>query len=133
MNSEFETKRNYKRWNLNPKDNYEPEALQRGGIAVELIRNFIIDISICHAVAKDISVGGVGLLVPAEKSIPKSFTVVFDEYSRLVGKVMYRRPVNEKLVFLGVAWVTKNERKRSAIVTRLQQQAQYRIEQGLKK
>ncbi|GAB0110493.1 PilZ domain-containing protein [Pseudoalteromonas distincta] len=132
MSSQFETKRNYKRWNLNPKDNYEPEALQRGGIAVELLRNFFIDISICHAVAKDISVGGVGLLVPAEKTIPNTFTVVFDEYSRLVGRIMYRRPVNEKLMFLGVEWVTKNERKRSAIVTRLQQQAQYRKEQGKK-
>lgn len=132
MSSQFETKRNYKRWNLNPKDNYEPEALQRGGIAVEILRNFFIDISICHAVAKDISVGGVGLLVPAEKTIPNTFTVVFDEYSRLAGRIMYRRSVNEKLMFLGVEWVTKNERKRSEIVTRLQQQAQYRKEQGKK-
>lgn len=132
MSSQIETKRSYKRWNLNPKDNYEPEAIQRGGIGVQLLRNFFIDISVCHAVAKDISVGGVGILVPAEKTIPNTLTVVFDEYSRLVGRVMYRRQVNEKLVFLGVEWTSKNERKRSAIVTRLQQQAQYKKEQGKK-
>ncbi|MBB1387113.1 MULTISPECIES: PilZ domain-containing protein [unclassified Pseudoalteromonas] len=132
MSSEFETKRNYKRWNLNPKDNFEPEAVQRGGVSVELLRNFFFDISICHAVAKDISLGGVGLLVPSEKTIPDTVTVVFDEHSRLVGKVMYRRKVNEKLAFLGVEWTTKNDKKRSTIVTRLQQQAQYKKEQRLK-
>ena len=132
MSSQIETKRNYKRWNLKPKDNYEPEAIQRGGVGVQLLRNFFIDISICHAVAKDISVGGVGILVPAEKTIPNTLTVVFDEYSRLAGKVMYRRQVNEKLMFLGVEWTSKNESKRSAIVKRLQQQAQYRKEQGKK-
>jgi len=132
MSSQIETKRNYKRWNLNSKDNYEPEAIQRGGVGVQLLRNFFIDISICHAVAKDISVGGVGLLVPAEKTIPKTLLVVFDEYSRLAGKVMYRRQVNEKLIFLGVEWTSKNESKRSTIVKRLQQQAEYRKEQGKK-
>ncbi|PCC12262.1 PilZ domain-containing protein [Pseudoalteromonas sp. JB197] len=126
MSNQFETKRNYKRWNLNQKDNYEPESVQRGGIAVELLRNFFIDFSICHAVAKDISVGGVGLLVPAERAIPDKIIVVFDKHNRLVGKVMYRRSVNEKLMFLGVEWVTKNERKKSKIVSYLQQQAQYK-------
>ena len=119
----LETKRNFKRWNLNPKDAYEPESVQRGGIAVELLRDFIIDISLSHAVAKDISLGGVGLLVPAEKKIPKRFIVVFDEYSRLTGQIMYRRQINDKLIFLGVEWVTKNSNKRSVIVKRLQEKA----------
>lgn len=129
MNNQPETKRSYKRWSLNPKDSYEPEAIQRGGVGVQLLRNFFIDISICHAVAKDISIGGVGLLVPAEKKIPDKLTVVFDENSRLTGKVMYRREVNVKLIFLGVEWTTKNEKKKSTIIARLQQQAQFKKEQ----
>ncbi len=124
MSNQSETKRSYKRWNLNLKDNYEPESVQLGGVGVQLLRRCFIDISLCHGVAKDISVGGVGLLVPAEKTIPNKIIVVFDKTNRLAGKVMYRRAVSEKLMFLGVEWISKNERLRSDIVNRLQLQAQ---------
>lgn len=124
MSNQSETKRSYKRWNLNLKDNYELESVQLGGVGVQLLRRCFIDIPLCHGVAKDISVGGVGLLVPAEKAIPDKFIVVFDKANRLTGKVTYRREVSDKLVFLGVEWISKNERLRSDIVNHLQLQAQ---------
>ena len=52
------------------------------------------------------------------------FIVVFDKANRLTGKVTYRREVSDKLVFLGVEWISKNERLRSDIVNHLQLQAQ---------
>ena len=45
-------------------------------------------------------------------------------HDRLTGKVTYRREVSDKLVFLGVEWISKNERLRSDIVNHLQLQAQ---------
>ncbi|WP_249363207.1 hypothetical protein [Pseudoalteromonas sp. S1609] len=58
---------------------------------MQLLRRCFIVISLCHGLAKDISVGGVGLLVPAEKTNPNKIIVVFDKTNRLAVKVMYRR------------------------------------------
>jgi len=40
MSNQSETKRSYKRWNLNLKDNYEPESVQLGGVGVQLLLIF---------------------------------------------------------------------------------------------
>jgi hypothetical protein len=117
---EKDNERNYKRWYLNHKDEHLSLAIQRGGIAVKLKHPWLFGYQICQGVIKDVSVGGAGLLVPAEKKLPKRVVVVFNQLYSFTGLVRYSKSINDQLKFIGLEWVTKSEQERMDLVVSLQ-------------
>ncbi|MCH1923269.1 PilZ domain-containing protein [Shewanella sp. C32] len=89
-----------------------PEELQHDGIAVRLHWPLIIKWFGCNAIMKDVGLGGTGLLVPVDKKVPSRIVVEIDETVSLKGKVVHRRQISEKLMFLGVDWRREPDSKR---------------------
>ena len=120
MTEELDAKRrHYKRWPLNEKDEHLPLPQQQSGIAVTIHHYWLFNRLICRAVIKDVSFGGAGLLVPAEKKMPNKITVMFSKDKRLSGLIKHRELVSEKLQFLGIEWTSKNEQQKSELFTEL--------------
>ncbi|MBU2926107.1 PilZ domain-containing protein [Colwellia sp. 4_MG-2023] len=117
---EKENQRLYKRWYLNHKDEHLSLAIQRSGIAVKLKHPWLFGYQICQGVIKNVSVGGAGLLVPAEKKLPKRVVVAFNQIESFTGLVKYSKSINEQLKFVGLEWATKNEQERMDLVANLQ-------------
>ncbi|WP_159817216.1 PilZ domain-containing protein [Colwellia sp. 20A7] len=115
-----ENERNYKRWYLNHKDEHLSLAIQRSGIAVKLKHPWLFGYQICQGVIKNFSVGGAGLLVPAEKKLPKKVVVVFNQIDSFTALVKYSKSINDQLKFVGLEWATKNEQERIDLVASLQ-------------
>ncbi len=102
-----EGKRLYTRHALSYED--APKELQHDGYPVKLSWPWILDWFGCNGVMKDVSLGGCGLLVSAEKKVPEFIIVQLNEQTRLKAKVVYRNNVTPKLLFLGVDWGEEDE------------------------
>ncbi|MCQ8877497.1 PilZ domain-containing protein [Pseudoalteromonas shioyasakiensis] len=122
MDKDYQNERSYKRWALNTQDEHLPLSLQRSGIAVSLRHPWLFNYHICRGVIKDVSFGGAGLLLAAEKKLPKRLIVVFNKSTRLSGVIKYSKVVNEQLQFVGIEWVTKSEQKKADLLAQLQVQ-----------
>lgn len=87
----------------------QPTELQSRGVALKLYPATLFGSEICHSILKDISFGGAGLLVPSSAQIPEQILLVYTERHKLKAKVVYKRQINDKLVFLGVCWMPGKE------------------------
>lgn len=99
--------RKFFRWYFNSAN--QPTELQTRGVAVKLYPTTLFGRELCNAVLKDISYGGAGVLAPTSKVIPEQILLIYDERHKLKAKVVYRRQINDKLVFLGVRWLPGKE------------------------
>ena len=115
-----ENERNYKRWYLNQKDEHLSLTIQRTGLAIKVKHPWLFRYEICRGVIKDFSVGGAGLLVPAEKKLPRKIIISFNQLYSFTGLIKYSKSINDQLKFIGVEWTTKSEQERMDLVTNLQ-------------
>ncbi|MCT8125009.1 PilZ domain-containing protein [Alishewanella sp. BS5-314] len=87
----------------------QPTALQSRGVALKLYADTLFSAVLCHAVLKDISYGGAGVLVPASAQLPEQLLLVYAGKHKLKAKVVYRRQISDKLSFLGLRWLPGKE------------------------
>lgn len=107
----------HRRWYLGRED--LPTEQQSGGVAVTLYRNLFFPWPLCKAIVKDVSLGGAGALVPADKKVPGKVKVVFAEGMSLTARIVHRQPISEKLLFLGLDWTREPDSKRRALLNLL--------------
>ena len=83
----------------------EPIEHQAQGISVVLGVGIPFSKPICYGVMKDVSLGGAGILVPAERNIPTN-RVLMIRINGIVakGKLIYQKPLTERLSFVGIHW-----------------------------
>lgn len=113
--------RKYLRWYFNA--NNQPVALQSKGIAVKIWHTGLFGSQICQAVVKDVSLGGAGLLIPQSKVVPDVIAVEYDNQFKIKAEVVYRRQINNELVFLGISWLDAKHEQRLSLLRRLSKKA----------
>lgn len=93
-----------------------PADEQHDGIAVQLYWPLVIEWYVCNAIMKDVGLGGAGLLVPQDKKVPSRLIVEIASTIRIKGRVVYRRPVSERLQFIGIDWRREADSKRRQVL-----------------
>ncbi len=111
--------RKYRRWYF-AADESQPKEIQTNGVAVKLARQgwFGAAHLVCHAVVKDISLGGAGVLVPATIQVPDAVFVMYQQI-RIKAQVVYRQQVTDKLIFLGIDWENAPYEQRLKVLRKL--------------
>lgn len=110
----------------------QPPETQASGVPVKLKEDRWFGRSICQGVVKDISLGGAGILVPSSKQIPDMLITIYDSTTRIKAEVIYRRPVSDKLTFLGLRWVTSDREKHLRLLRRLSKKA-FRVKNKIRR
>ena len=122
--SKNKIERKYKRIALTQET--APRKLQSQGVPAKLLRGPLFNFMLCHAVLKDISVGGAGVLVPSAKEIPDKVRVSIADKLNLKARVVRRQQISEELMYLGIVWA-KESHKSFTVLTKLVSQ----LSQGL--
>ena len=113
--------RSFYRWYF-----YDPTVSlqqQTKGVPVRLKRPGWFGSDIGAAVVKDMSMGGAGVLVPLKDKAPATFWVLYDKTTKVKARVRYRKPINDKLEFLGLEWLGKDNATRLALLRKLRRRA----------
>jgi hypothetical protein len=113
--------RKHYRWYFN--DEKTPQEKHSRGVEVHVHRSGVFRLYICRAIMKDMSIGGAGLLVPTNQKIPDAISVAYDGKTHAKGQVVYRRAESEKLMFIGVEWVSADYQRTLALLRKLSKKA----------
>lgn len=104
-------------------DPTQPLAAQTKGVPVKLKSTGWFGGEIGSAVVKDMSGGGAGVLVPRKDKVPGKFWVCYDRNTRVKAVVKYRQQVDDKLEFLGLAWVNADPQLVLKLLRKLRRRA----------
>lgn len=118
MNSENETKRKHARWYFWSPN--EPFGTQTNGLAVEIRKVSWFKRKIGHAVIKDISLGGAGILVSNRVNVPSRIIVITPNLSEFYADVIYQRKEGDNFTFLGITWADSNDDERLELIAHVQ-------------
>ncbi|SQD78634.1 hypothetical protein [Moritella yayanosii] len=102
---EIEPNRKFYRWKFESKS--IPLIYQTKGVPIKIYRRFLfIDFFWAKAVAKDISIGGVGFVVSRRsgRNLARKFVIRWPNGERIVCTEKHHFDIGSKLIFYGVAW-----------------------------
>ncbi|WP_295900759.1 PilZ domain-containing protein [uncultured Vibrio sp.] len=118
MKSENESKRKHTRWYFwLPK---EPFSKQTSGLAVQIYKKGWLKQKLGHAVIKDISLGGAGLLVSNSLMLPNQIIIKTTTKKEFIADVVYQRKEGELYKFLGVTWGDGNDDSRIELISQVE-------------
>ncbi|MEZ8825687.1 PilZ domain-containing protein [Vibrio amylolyticus] len=107
MKSDNESKRKYTRWYFwLPQESFDR---QTNGLAVKIYQRNWFKRKLAHAVIKDISHGGAGILVSKNVLVPNEIIIQIDSKKEFLAEVVYQRKEGEQFKFLGVTWLDDND------------------------
>lgn len=104
-------------------DPAQPLDSQTKGIPVTLMRDSWFGGELGFAVVKDMSMGGCGILVSSSDQIPQRCWVQYDKDVKVRALVRYRKKVNDKLEFLGLEWMGRDQATRLNLLRKLRRRA----------
>ena len=102
---EIEPNRKFYRWKFESKS--IPLIYQTKGVPIKIYRRFLfMDFFWAKAVAKDISIGGVGFVVSRKsgRKLARKFVIRWPNGERILCTEKHRFDIGNKLIFYGVAW-----------------------------
>jgi hypothetical protein len=98
---EIEPNRKFYRWQFESKS--IPLIYQTKGVPIKIYRRFLfMDFFLAKAVAKDISIGGVGFVV--SRKLGRKFVICWPNGKRILCTEKHHFDIGKKLTFYGVAW-----------------------------
>ena len=102
---EIEPNRKFYRWKFESKS--IPLIYQTKGVPIKIYRRFLfMDFFWAKAVAKDISIGGVGFVISRKsgRKLARKFVIRWPNGERMLCTEKHHFDIGSKLIFYGVAW-----------------------------
>ncbi|WP_047043554.1 PilZ domain-containing protein [Vibrio mexicanus] len=122
MNDRTENERQHTRWQYDESE--RPYDQQSRGLAVEIHETGFFGKRIGRAVVKDISLGGAGILISNQLSIPENIKIIGPDKIRFYAKVVYQRAEGDRFKFVGVTWNDGKNKQRVSLIAKILKQAE---------